>query len=84
MGNKLSPAESSGVLKGVEIMKYQSFIGLEIHIQLLTETKVFCSCPNRFGDEPNRNICPVCMGYPGALPPLNKEAVDKALKVSTA
>ncbi len=65
-------------------MKYQSFVGLEIHIQLITETKVFCSCANNFGDEPNTNICPVCMGYPGALPSLNEEAVYKALKVCTA
>lgn len=65
-------------------MKYQSFVGLEIHIQLITETKVFCSCPNNFGDEPNTNICPVCMGYPGALPSLNEEAVFKALKVCRA
>jgi aspartyl-tRNA(Asn)/glutamyl-tRNA(Gln) amidotransferase subunit B len=57
---------------------YQSFIGLEIHIQLLTETKVFCSCRSNFGDEPNSNICPVCMGYPGALPALN----DNAMKLS--
>ena len=65
-------------------MKYQSFVGLEIHIQLISETKVFCSCPNHFGDEPNTNVCPVCMGYPGALPSLNKEAVFKALQVCRA
>lgn len=65
-------------------MKYQSFVGLEIHIQLISETKVFCSCPNNFGDEPNTNVCPVCMGYPGALPSLNEEAVFKALKVCKA
>jgi len=65
-------------------MKYQSFVGLEIHIQLISKTKVFCNCPNNFGDEPNTNVCPVCMGYPGALPSLNEEAVFKALKVCKA
>ncbi|SIQ13657.1 aspartyl/glutamyl-tRNA(Asn/Gln) amidotransferase subunit B [Alkalispirochaeta americana] len=54
---------------------YQSFIGLEIHVQLQTKTKVFCECPVTFGDEPNTNICPVCLGYPGVLPSLNREAI---------
>ena len=65
-------------------MKYQTFIGLEIHIHLLTETKIFCGCRNRFGDEPNTNVCPVCMGYPGTLPSLNEEAVRKAYMVAMA
>ncbi|MCL1817674.1 MAG: Asp-tRNA(Asn)/Glu-tRNA(Gln) amidotransferase subunit GatB [Spirochaetaceae bacterium] len=63
---------------------YQSFIGLEIHIQLLTKTKGFCGCTNRFGDEPNTNICPVCMGYPGTLPTLNEEAVRLSYIVARA
>ncbi len=63
---------------------YQSFIGLEIHIQLLTKSKVFCSCPVRFGDEPNTNICPICMGYPGVLPSLNKEAIKFGYVVARA
>lgn len=63
---------------------YQSFIGLEIHIQLLTNTKVFCSCAANFGDEPNTNVCPVCMGYPGVLPALNEEAMEKAYLVARA
>lgn len=54
---------------------YQTFIGLEVHIHLLTKTKVFCSCKAAFGDEPNTNICPVCMGHPGVLPSLNLEAL---------
>ena len=56
----------------------ETFIGLEIHIQLITKTKLFCNCKNSFGDPPNTNICPCCMGYPGMLPALNKEAVKKA------
>jgi aspartyl-tRNA(Asn)/glutamyl-tRNA(Gln) amidotransferase subunit B len=63
---------------------YQSFIGLEIHIQLLTESKVFCTCRAAFGEEPNSNICPVCMGYPGVLPVLNEEAVRQAYLVCRA
>ena len=63
---------------------YQTFIGLEIHIHLLTETKVFCSCPNVYGSEPNTNICPVCTGYPGVLPSLNEEAVKKSYQVCMA
>ena len=50
---------------------YASFLGLEVHVQLLTRTKVFCGCRAAFGDEPNTNVCPVCMGYPGVLPALN-------------
>jgi len=53
----------------------QSFIGLEIHIHLATETKMFCGCRARFGDEPNSNVCPVCMGYPGTLPVANQKAL---------
>jgi len=63
---------------------YQSFIGLEIHIQLLTQTKVFCGCKASFGDEPNSNVCPVCMGYPGVLPMLNEEAIRMGYLVARA
>ncbi len=63
---------------------YQSFVGLEIHIQLLTQTKVFCSCAANFGDEPNTNICPICTGYPGVLPTLNEEAIEMAYTVARA
>ncbi|MDR2485051.1 MAG: Asp-tRNA(Asn)/Glu-tRNA(Gln) amidotransferase subunit GatB [Treponema sp.] len=54
---------------------YQSFIGLEVHIHLVSKTKVFCGCRAAFGDEPNTNVCPVCMGYPGVLPSLNIESM---------
>lgn len=63
---------------------YDSFIGLEIHIQLLARTKVFCSCRAAFGGEPNTNVCPVCMGYPGVLPALNEQAIRMAYVVSRA
>ncbi|GMO46606.1 MAG: Asp-tRNA(Asn)/Glu-tRNA(Gln) amidotransferase subunit GatB [Termitinemataceae bacterium] len=61
---------------------YQSFIGLEVHIHLLTKTKVFCGCRSAFGDEPNTNICPVCLGYPGVMPALNVEAMRMAALVA--
>ncbi len=63
---------------------YKVIIGLEIHIQLATESKLFCSCPNRFGDEPNTNVCPVCLGHPGVLPVMNKKAFEYALKTAIA
>ncbi|MDR2471682.1 MAG: Asp-tRNA(Asn)/Glu-tRNA(Gln) amidotransferase subunit GatB [Treponema sp.] len=65
-------------------MRYQSFIGLEVHIHLLTKTKVFCRCRSAFGDEPNTNVCPVCMGYPGVLPTLNIEAMRMGCMVARA
>lgn len=65
-------------------MKYQSYIGLEVHIHLLTHTKAFCSCAARFGDKPNTNVCPVCMGYPGVLPTLNREALRLGAIVAKA
>ncbi|TVR71057.1 MAG: Asp-tRNA(Asn)/Glu-tRNA(Gln) amidotransferase subunit GatB [Spirochaetaceae bacterium] len=63
---------------------YRSFVGLEIHVQLLTQTKIFCGCRAGFGDEPNTNVCPVCMGYPGVLPTLNGEAIEMAYTVARA
>jgi aspartyl-tRNA(Asn)/glutamyl-tRNA(Gln) amidotransferase subunit B len=63
---------------------YEPVIGLEVHVQLLTESKMFCRCPNRFGAEPNTLICPVCLGYPGTLPVVNRHAVDLAVKLAAA
>ena len=61
-------------------MKYECVIGLEVHVQLLTETKIFCSCKNKFSHEPNTNVCPVCLGLPGSLPVLNKHAFELGIK----
>ena len=60
-------------------MKYDVVIGLEVHVQVQTATKIFCRCPNRSGAEPNTLVCPVCMGYPGVLPVPNREAVRKTI-----
>ncbi|MGI4853023.1 MAG: Asp-tRNA(Asn)/Glu-tRNA(Gln) amidotransferase subunit GatB [Janthinobacterium lividum] len=64
--------------------KYQPVIGLEVHVQLLTRTKAFCGCINQYGGEPNTHCCPVCLGLPGALPVLNRQAVEFAVLASTA
>jgi aspartyl-tRNA(Asn)/glutamyl-tRNA(Gln) amidotransferase subunit B len=65
-------------------MKYEPVIGLEVHAQLLTESKIFCGCSTRFGREPNANTCPVCAGFPGVLPVLNKKVVEFAIKAGLA
>ena len=74
-----TPALSENLLA-----KYEPVIGLEVHVQLLTESKIFCSCSTRFGDPPNTNVCPVCLGLPGALPVLNRKAVDFAALAAMA
>ena len=65
-------------------MEYEPVIGLEIHAQLLTDTKIFCTCSTKFGAEPNSHTCPICMGMPGVLPVLNKKVVEFAMKMSLA
>jgi aspartyl-tRNA(Asn)/glutamyl-tRNA(Gln) amidotransferase subunit B len=75
--------EGAGVAP-VVLAKYEAVIGLEVHAQLLTATKAFCACSTRFGDPPNTNTCPVCLGLPGALPVLNRKALELGLRASIA
>src|SRR5690242_10103457 len=66
------------------LTKYEPVIGLEVHVQLGTKTKIFCSCPVEFGAPPNTNVCPVCLGLPGALPVLSRQAVESAISGALA
>ena len=66
------------------VTKYEPVIGLEVHVQLGTRTKIFCSCPVEFGASPNQNVCPVCLGLPGALPVLSRQSVDLAIAAGLA
>jgi aspartyl-tRNA(Asn)/glutamyl-tRNA(Gln) amidotransferase subunit B len=81
----MAKSASEGAAIGPELLaKYEPVIGLEVHVQLLTKTKIFCGCSTRFGDPPNTNVCPVCLGLPGTLPVLNKRAVEMAMRASLA
>ncbi|MGE3327183.1 MAG: Asp-tRNA(Asn)/Glu-tRNA(Gln) amidotransferase subunit GatB [Acidimicrobiia bacterium] len=71
----------SGAIAGTD---WELVVGLEVHAELHTATKIFCGCPNQFGDEPNTNVCPVCLGLPGSLPVLNRQVVELAIRLGTA
>ena len=76
-------SETAGIAPEV-LAKYEPVIGLEVHVQLLTNSKIFCACSTRFGDPPNTNVCPICLGLPGTLPVLNKRVVEMATRASLA
>lgn len=66
------------------LQKFDPVLGFEVHVELNTATKMFCACPNTFGDKPNTNVCPICLGLPGALPMVNTKAVESAIKIGLA
>src|SRR5262249_10699025 len=82
--SNMSRSVESPALSPEILAKYEAVIGLEVHVQLLTNTKIFCACSTRFGDPPNANTCPVCLGLPGTLPVLNKRVVEMAARASLA
>src|SRR5215471_12889712 len=76
-------SETAGVTPEI-LARYEPVIGLEVHVQLATATKIFCGCPTSFGAPPNTNVCPVCLGLPGALPVLSRHSVELAIKAGLA
>jgi aspartyl-tRNA(Asn)/glutamyl-tRNA(Gln) amidotransferase subunit B len=79
-----SPRDGIRESRHCEAMNYETVIGLEVHAQLLTESKIFCGCSTKFGQAPNHNACPVCTGFPGVLPVLNKKVVEFAIRAGLA
>ena len=79
----MTTVERPGVVEGTT-GRFETVIGLEVHFELSSATKLFCGCPNAFGAEPNPNVCPVCLGLPGSLPVLNERAVELAMRIGAA
>ena len=84
MPSSATIAPGSHLATSEAIAKYEPVIGLEVHVQLATRTKIFCGCPTSFGAPPNTNVCPVCLGLPGALPVLSRQAVELAIQAGLA
>ena len=68
----------------MSLEKYEAVIGLEVHAQLMTASKMFCRCPNQYGASPNTNVCPICTGQPGSLPVINKKAIELGVRAAIA
>ncbi len=66
------------------LAKFEPVMGMEVHVELHTATKMFCGCPTTFGAEPNTQVCPVCLGLPGSLPVVNQAAVESAIRIGLA
>jgi aspartyl-tRNA(Asn)/glutamyl-tRNA(Gln) amidotransferase subunit B len=79
-----TPADKVTITSPTTGQEWELVVGLEVHCELATATKLFCSCPNQFGDEPNTNVCPVCLGLPGSLPVLNHMVVELAMRIGRA